>query len=214
MHSVQHRFLIVAKIPAVRRSIPLFADKLCEIHDAANGWIRTRCDFDEIEILCYRLLQRIGRSHYSKLGAIRRNYPNLRGPNSMIPSDRWKRIIAATCAVLGKSVGHRVVCRTLFRQTIQWACPLGWDDRQNGQEFADRVRTGADRLRPRVSEKYSSLLCHGWREDQKKTQGALHQSSGFDDADVFLSHRTTAGASRFCGGRITIETRSAQKIPI
>jgi hypothetical protein len=33
-------------------------------------------------------------------------------------------------------------------QTIQWVCPLGWDDRQNGQEFADRRRAppvGRDR---------------------------------------------------------------------
>jgi hypothetical protein len=45
----------------------------------------------------------------------------------------------------GYDEGFHILRRTLCSCTNEWVCQLGWDDRQNGQSFADRPRAAWSR---------------------------------------------------------------------
>jgi hypothetical protein len=80
---------------------------------------------------------------------------------------------------------------TLFRQTNQWVCTLGWDDRQNGQEFADpegvRRRSATTESRVAIPQRFHPERRGGIKQRSKPF---FMSRLGFDDSDVFFSHMT------------------------
>ena len=101
------------------RFLLLLVNVLVEVHDPADGRLRVRSNFDQVEIELLRQAHRLGSGHHSQLRALGRNHPNLRRTDAQVAPDIRERIVivvtpliltgAARTASGGKRDSHQLL---------------------------------------------------------------------------------------------------------
>jgi hypothetical protein len=101
------------------RFLLLLVNVLVEVHDPADGRLRVRGDFDEVEVELLRQAHRLGCGHHPQLGPLGGNHPNLGCTNAEVTADIRERVVivitpliltgAAGTASGGKRVSHQLL---------------------------------------------------------------------------------------------------------